>query len=182
MSFVDRATPHPQTKLLNTLAWVVSAIIIAVVAILFKVKIELPFNPYVLPQINALVNGLTSVALVVALIAIKNKNLKLHTSMIYTAMALSVVFLVGYIMYHMGSVSTKFGGEGTIKTVYLILLLTHIVLAAVMPFFVLFTFVRGYTGQYAKHRKLAKIAFPIWLYVSVTGVICYLMISPYYPS
>ncbi len=182
MSFVDRQTPHPKAKLLNVLAWVVSFVILAVVGILFKVKIDLPFDPYVLPKINAAINALTAFVLIGALWAIKQKNMKLHSNLIYVAMGLSVAFLVGYIMYHMGSESTRFGGEGTIKYIYLIILLTHIVLAAVMPFFVLFTFVKGFTGQYAKHRKLAKIAFPIWLYVSITGVICYLMIAPYYPS
>ncbi|TCK67557.1 putative membrane protein [Winogradskyella wandonensis] len=133
-----------------------------------------------LPPIYASVNALTAVVLVVAVVAIKKGNRKLHESLMKFAIALSVSFLVMYVAYHMTSDSTKFGGEGVIKYVYFFILITHILLSIVIIPFVLITYVRAITNNIERHKKIAKITFPLWLYVAITGVVVYLMISPYY--
>jgi putative membrane protein len=154
------------------------------VAALFLVNLkDLGFNiePLTfLPPIYAFINGLTAVLLVAAVIAIKKGNRKLHEQLNTSAIICSLAFLVMYIGYHMTTDSTKFGGEGTIKYVYYFILFTHIVLSIIVIPFVLTTFMRARLGNFAQHKKIAKITFPIWLYVAVTGVIVYLMISPYY--
>ena len=164
----------------------VSILIPVVVALLFSVKLK-DFGFHVeplsfLPPIYATINGVTAVVLVVGVLAIKNGKRKLHEQLMTTAIALSVVFLVMYVAYHMTSDSTKFGGEGMIRNVYFFILITHILLSiAVIPL-VLITYVRTLAEKFDKHKKIAKITFPIWLYVAVTGVVVYLMISPYYSN
>jgi len=133
-----------------------------------------------LPPIYASINGLTAILLVAALWAIKNKNIKLHEGLMKTAIVCSVLFLGMYVAYHMTSDSAKFGGEGIIKYVYYFILITHIILSIVVIPFVLITYVRALAKRFDRHKKIARITFPIWLYVAVTGVIVYLMISPYY--
>ncbi|MFK7834062.1 MAG: DUF420 domain-containing protein [Winogradskyella sp.] len=166
--------------------WIValSIIIPLAVAALFGVNLRtLGFDvePLTfLPPIYAATNGLTAIILILAVIAIKKKNRKLHETLMKTAITLSVLFLVMYVAYHMTSDSTKFGGEGAIKYVYYFILVTHIVLSIVIVPFVLITYVRGITNSIERHKKIAKITFPMWLYVAVTGVVVYLMISPYY--
>jgi putative membrane protein len=166
--------------------WIVALSIIIPVAVagLFGINLRtLGFDvePLTfLPPIYASVNGLTAIVLVIAVIAIKNKNRKLHERLMKFAIMLSVAFLMMYIAYHMTSDSTKFGGEGTIKYVYYFILLTHILLSIVIIPFVLITYVRAITNNIERHKKIAKITFPLWLYVAVTGVVVYLMISPYY--
>lgn len=171
-----------QYKTLNRLVLAVSIVLPVVVAILFRVEVDInwPFSPYLLPKINAVLNGTTAMLLLAALFFIKRRDIKTHSRLIYIAMLLSVVFLVIYVLYHISTGHTVYGGTGTIKTVYLTLLLTHIALAIIQPPLVLYAFLYAYTGRYEKHKKLVRYAFPVWLYVSVTGVICYLMISPYY--
>lgn len=162
----------------------VSILIPIVVALLFSVKLK-DFGYNVeplsfLPPIYATINGITAVVLVAAVIAIKKGKRILHERLMTTAIALSVVFLVMYVAYHMTSDSTKFGGEGIIKMVYFFILISHIILSiAVIPL-VLITYVRALAERFDRHKKMAKITFPIWLYVAVTGVVVYLMISPYY--
>lgn len=166
--------------------WIVavSIIIPVVVAILFSVKLKdfgIQVEPLTfLPPIYATINGFTAIVLVAAVMAIKNGNQKLHERLMTTAIALSLAFLVMYIAYHMTADSTKFGGEGPIRYVYFFLLLSHIVLSIIVVPLVLVTYVRALAQRFDKHRKIARITFPIWLYVAVTGVIVYLMISPYY--
>ncbi|WP_339752610.1 DUF420 domain-containing protein [uncultured Winogradskyella sp.] len=166
--------------------WIValSITIPVVVAALFGVNLKtLGFNvtPLTfLPPIYAAVNGLTAVVLIFAVVAIKNKNRKLHKRLMKFAIALSIAFLLMYIAYHTTSDSTKFGGEGFIKYIYYFILLTHIVLSIVIIPFVLITYVRAITNNIERHKKIARITFPIWLYVAVTGVIVYILISPYY--
>ncbi|WP_283637558.1 DUF420 domain-containing protein [Aquaticitalea lipolytica] len=166
--------------------WIValSVIIPLAVAALFGVnlrKLGFDVEPLsFLPPIYATVNGVTAVVLIAAFIAIKNKNIKLHERLMKTAIALSVAFLVMYVAYHMTSDSTKFGGEGVIKYAYYFILITHILLSIVIIPFVLITYVRAITNNIERHKKIAKITFPMWLYVAITGVIVYLMISPYY--
>jgi putative membrane protein len=157
----------------------VSIVIPLVVAILFGVKIP-GYDFSFLPPIYATINGMTGVLLVAAVIAIKNKNRKLHERLIKTCMVLSASFLVMYVLYHMTSDSTPYGGQGSIRYVYFFILITHILLSVSIIPLVLFTYVRALYGNFARHRALAKFAFPLWLYVAVTGVIVYLMISPYY--
>lgn len=163
---------------------VVSILIPVVVAILFNVKLKdlgVEVEPLsFLPPIYATTNGITAIVLIAAVIAIKKGNRKLHERLMTAAIALSVAFLVMYVAYHMTSDSTKFGGEGAIRTVYFLILITHIFLSIVIIPLVLITYVRALASKFDKHKKIAKITFPIWLYVAVTGVIVYLMISPYY--
>ena len=162
----------------------VSVLIPVVVALLFSVKLkDFGYNVQplsFLPPIYATINGITAVVLVAGVLAIKNGKRKLHERLMTTAIALSVAFLVMYVAYHMTTDSTKFGGEGSIKMVYFFILISHIILSiAVIPL-VLITYVRALAERFDRHKKIAKITFPIWLYVAVTGVVVYLMISPYY--
>jgi putative membrane protein len=163
---------------------VVSILIPVVVALLFSVKLK-DFGYNVeplsfLPPIYATINGITAIVLIAGVLAIKNGNRVLHERLMTTAIALSVAFLVMYVAYHMTSASTKFGGEGSIRMVYFFILISHIMLSiAVIPL-VLITYVRALSERFDRHKKIAKITFPIWLYVAVTGVIVYVMISPYY--
>lgn len=167
-------------KKYNKLIIVLSIVIPVVVAALFRVRIPNVEPLSFLPPIYATINGLTAVILVVAFIAIKKKNIVLHENLMTTAVWCSAAFLIMYVAYHMTSDSTPFGGEGTIKYVYYFILLTHILLSIIIIPFVLITYVRGITNNIEKHKKIAKITFPMWLYVAVTGVIVYIMISPYY--
>lgn len=163
---------------------VVSIVIPIVVALLFGVKLKdygIQVEPmYFLPPIYAAINGATAILLVAAVVAIKNGKRKLHEKLTQTAIAFSVIFLVMYVVYHMTSDSTPFGGEGWIRPVYFFLLISHILLSIIIIPLVLYTYVRAISGNFDRHKKLAKITFPLWLYVAVTGVIIYLMISPYY--
>lgn len=159
---------------------VVSIIIPIVVAILFGVKIPNVAPLSFLPPIYASINGLTAILLLVAVWAIKNGNQKLHQRLMTTNIILSLIFLVMYIAYHMTSDSTTFGGEGVIRYVYYFILITHIVLSIVLIPMVLRTYAKAYLKKFDEHRLLARYTFPIWLYVAITGVVVYLMISPYY--
>jgi putative membrane protein len=163
---------------------VVSILIPVVVAILFSVKLKdfgIHVEPFsFLPPIYATTNGITAIVLLLAVKAIKNGNRKLHEKLMTTAIALSVLFLVMYVAYHMTADSTKFGGEGVIRFVYYFLLISHILLSITVIPLVLITYVRALATRFDRHKKIAKITFPIWLYVAVTGVIVYLMIAPYY--
>ncbi|WP_291867660.1 DUF420 domain-containing protein [Maribacter sp.] len=167
-------------KQFNTLITIVSIIVPVVVAILFGVKLPNVKPLTFLPPIYASINGVTAVLLVFAVWAIKNGKQKLHENIMKTCIGLSLLFLFLYIGYHMTSESTSFGGEGAIKYLYYFILITHIVLSIAIIPLVLRTYAKAYLGQFKEHRKLAKITFPIWLYVAITGVVVYLMISPYY--
>ncbi|MBE2288697.1 MAG: DUF420 domain-containing protein [Chitinophagaceae bacterium] len=160
----------------------VSLVVFAAVVFLsrFTLTVDLGFNVHVFALINAVINSAVSVLLVWALIAVKGKNYELHKKLMLGAMVLSILFLVSYICHHLFAGETKFGGTGTIKGVYYFILLTHIPLAGIILPFILFTAYRGLTGEYAAHKKLAKYTWPLWLYVSVTGVLVYVLISPYY--
>ncbi len=166
--------------------WIVvlSIVIPLVVAALFGVNLrQLGFDvePLTfLPPIYATINGLTAVLLVGAFLAIKNKKVVLHERLMTTAIGCSVLFLVMYVAYHMTSDSTSYGGEGMMRTVYFFILISHILLSIIVIPFVLITYVRAITKNFERHKKIARITFPLWLYVAVTGVIIYIMISPYY--
>jgi putative membrane protein len=168
----------------NKLIVFVSILIPVVVAVLFNIKLKdlgYEVEPMsFLPPIYATINGVTAIVLVAAVLAIKKGNRKLHERLMTFAIALSLAFLVMYVAYHMTTESTKFGGEGLIRLVYFGFLISHIILSiAVIPL-VLISYVRALAAKFDQHKKIAKITFPIWLYVAVTGVIVYLMIAPYY--
>lgn len=133
-----------------------------------------------LPPIYATINGFTALLLIWGVVAIKNGNQRLHERLMKVCIGCSVAFLGMYLAYHMTSDSTPYGGEGPIRYVYFFILLTHILLSIVIIPLVLITYVRALAERFDRHRKIAKITFPIWLYVAVSGVIVYLMISPYY--
>lgn len=167
-------------KKLNTTAWIVSAVVLLLVGLMRRVKIDLGVDFSFLPPFHASLNALTAVILLAALYFIKNKNVEAHRKSIYAAMVTSALFLVSYVLYHFTTPETLFGGVGTIRTVYFVLLITHVVLAALILPFIFFTFNRAFTGQYERHKKMARWVYPIWLYVALTGPVCYLMLKPYY--
>jgi putative membrane protein len=182
---------------LNTVAWIFSAVVLLLVGAMRRVKIPLPegWDVSFLPPFHAGVNALTAVVLLLALYFIKQKNVVAHRRAIYVAMGLSVLFLLSYVAYHFTTPETIYGdvdgngrldaGElaavGSARTAYLVLLLSHIVLAAVSLPLILFTFIRGFTNQVERHRRMARWVFPLWLYVAVTGPVCYWMLKPFYP-
>lgn len=137
-------------------------------------------NVSFLPHLNAVLNTATALALITGYVFIRNGKNNYHITAMVTAFVLSAIFLVSYVVYHYQAPPTKFMGEGFIRGVYFFILLTHIILAAVVVPFVLLSIYFGISKQYQKHRRIVKWTFPIWLYVAVTGVIVYLMISPYY--
>lgn len=171
-------------KKYNIWIWILSIAIPVVVAILFSVNLhDLGYDVKplsFLPPIYAGINGLTAVLLFLAVRAVKKGDRLLHERLIKVCIACSVAFLAMYVAYHMTSIETKFGGEGVIRYVYFFILITHILLSIIIIPFVLVTFVRGISGAYERHKKLARITYPMWMYVAVTGVIVYVMISPYY--
>lgn len=158
---------------------ILSILIPIVVVLLFRIKLDIEL-PIFLPPIYATINAFTAILLIVAVWAIKNKRKVLHEKLMKTAIGLSIIFLILYILYHATSGDTHFGGEGNIRYVYFFILITHIILSIIVIPFVLITFARAINNDFEKHKKIARIAFPLWLYVAVTGVIVYLMISPYY--
>ncbi|RFN59615.1 DUF420 domain-containing protein [Marixanthomonas ophiurae] len=168
------------TKRYNIWIWILSIIIPIVVAVLFTVRIPGVERLDFLPPIYATTNAITAILLVLAVIQIKKGNRNAHELLMKSCIVLSALFLVMYVVYHMTSDSTPYGGEGVIRYVYFFILITHIVLSITVIPFVLLTYVRAISGQFRKHKKIARITFPLWLYVAVTGVIVYLMISPYY--
>ena len=170
---------------LKRIVWGVTILIPVVVTVLaFLPGLELSAESkemmYQLPKLNAIINGTAFVTLIAAWFAIKNKNIALHKRLTSVAMMLSVLFLLSYITFHFTTEPTDYCGEGSIKYLYFFILITHILLSAIIVPLVLFTYARGYMMQVEQHRKLAKITWPLWLYVTATGVIVYLMISPCY--
>lgn len=182
---------------LNVGAWVVTGAVLILVGIMRQVKIPLPEGVDLgfLAPFHASVNALTAVTLLVALYFIKQKQVEAHRKAMLVALGLSVLFLLSYVAYHFTTPETLFGdldhngalsaeelaAVGSTRTFYLVILLSHIVLAAVSLPFILFTFIRAYTGQFDRHRKMARWVWPVWFYVAVTGPVTYLMLVPYYP-
>lgn len=172
-------TLAPENKKYKKIVITLSVAIPLAVAALFGIRIE-GYNFSFLPPIYATVNGITAGLLIAAVVAIKNKKVQLHERLVKICLMLSASFLVMYMLYHMTSDPTSFGGEGVIRYVYFIILISHILLSVAVIPLVLFSYLRAWIGNFEGHRKLAKITFPLWLYVAVTGVVVYLMISPYY--
>ena len=166
------------------IALVLSIVVFVLVVLLNKRVLnpptEFPDFIYRLPLLHAIINGTCAVLLVLSLRAIKAKNIARHTALNITTFGLSALFLISYVVYHFFVPETTFGGEGIIRYVYYIILITHIILAAVVLPLILLSFWYALNQKIDKHRKIVRFTFPIWLYVAVTGVIVYLMISPYY--
>jgi putative membrane protein len=159
-----------------------SILIPVAVAVLFGIpKIE-GYNTKFLPPIYATINGLTAVLLVISVQAIKRGKRVVHEWIMKVCIGLSALFLVMYIAYHITNEPTSYGGEGVLRYVYFFILISHILLSICVIPFVLFTFARALTGKFQRHKELAKYTYPLWLYVAVTGVIVYFMISPYYSN
>ena len=169
-------------KRARTLIFLVSAIIFTAIVILGRVKLEvdLGFSEHVFAKINAVINTLVAFLLLMGLITAKQGRYTTHKYIMLTAITFSILFLVFYICHHLFAGETKYGGYGSIRYFYYFILGTHIILAAIILPFILFTAYRALINENEKHRKLAKITWPIWFYVAVTGPIVYLMISPYY--
>jgi len=176
--------------------WAVSIIVFMAVAFLTKVKLNanLGFNPHIFAAINAMINSIVAVLLLVALLAVKAKRYLLHKNIMLAAIILSVLFLISYICHHLLTGDTIYGDinhdgilsldektlAGSMRYIYYFILITHIPLAGIILPFILFTAYRALTGDYEKHKRLVRITWPIWFYVAVSGVVVYLMISPYY--
>ncbi|MEQ8910556.1 MAG: DUF420 domain-containing protein [Vicingaceae bacterium] len=166
----------------KSLIIIASVLIPVVVAVLYLMpkSWEVGDEVFFLPKLNAFINGLTTLVLIAGLIAIKKKNIILHKRLMISALVLSVLFLLSYVTYHTLAESTPYGGEGMMRNIYFFILITHILLAIAIVPLVLITFVRALSEKFDKHKKIARITLPIWLYVTITGVVVYLMISPYY--
>lgn len=184
MENTNTLSKQQQEKKYSVLIILLSIVIPVVVALLFSFKLRdvgIQVEPLsFLPPIYAFINGATAILLVLALYFIKEGNIKAHKRVMQIAISCSVLFLVMYVAYHMTSDSTPFGGKGFIRYVYFFILISHILLSiAVIPL-VLISYVRALSERFDSHKKIAKIAFPVWLYVAITGVIVYFMIAPYY--
>lgn len=183
-NFIQNSTPNiALARKLRIAVWVLTIAVWGLVGVMRRPeKIPLPEGVSLgfLPPLHAILNSLVAFFLVMALVMIKRKNVVAHRRFISAAMVCSAVFLLCYVAYHFTTAETKFGGSGAIRVVYFSLLISHIVLAAVSLPFILQTWVFAFTSQFDKHRKMARWVFPIWLYVAVTGPICYLMLQPYY--
>jgi putative membrane protein len=174
-------------KLISRIITAISIFVLIVVVILqskilniFPEKESIPSWVFSLPMLNAIINGTCSVLLLLSLYFIKKKDIKTHKNLNILTFILSALFLVSYIIFHATGIKTTYGGVGAIRTVYYIILITHIILAAIVLPLVLFSFQKGLQMKVEQHRKLVRWTYPIWLYVTVSGVIVYLMISPYY--
>lgn len=161
---------------------IISIVVPIVVAVLLGIRTKLDLGSWTqnLPFLNAIINSSTALLLVVGLFLIKSKNISAHKTVMSFAFGLGGLFLVFYVIYHLTNPSTSFGGEGFIRYFYYFNLITHIGASLVVLPFVLRAYYFGWNRMDAEHRKVVKIAYPIWLYVSITGVLAYLMISPYY--
>jgi putative membrane protein len=195
--WLSRPPLEDLSKKLGIAAWVLTAAVLGLVVLMRRIKIPLPDGVSLsfLPPFHAAVNACAAVVLIIALIAVLKGAIGLHRRMMMTAMGLSVLFLLSYVAYHFTSNEVKFGDSnldgivdaaelarvGGMRTIYLLLLITHIVLAAVSLPFILFTFIAGLTNRFAAHRRLARWVYPMWLYVAITGPVCYWMLRPYYP-
>lgn len=196
-SWLSRTADDALATRLRRVAWVITGLVLGLVMLMRRIRIPLPegVDLSFLPPAHASINALAALVLVAALVAVKQGRIDLHRRLILSAMGLSVLFLLSYVAYHFTSHEVKFGDAnhdgmvdaaetaavGSMRTTYLLLLVSHIVLAGVSLPFILFTFIAGWTNQFARHRRMARWVFPIWLYVAVTGPVCYWMLKPFYP-
>jgi len=180
--WLARPAKEELARKLKVVAWIVSGLVLALVAVMQRVRLPLPegVDLSFLPGFHAGVNALAALVLIAALVFIKQGKVGAHRAAMMFAMILSVFFLLSYVAYHLTSDPTRYGGDGPMKVVYFILLITHIVTAAVSFPFILFTFIAAWTNRFRAHRRLARWVFPLWLYVAVTGPVIWWMIRPYY--
>jgi len=160
-----------------------SVVVFAVVVLLGRFKLvgtNLGFSPHYFATANAFINSAVTILLVLGLFFIKQKKYTAHKNTMLFAMVLSTLFLVSYILHHLLTLDTHYGGDGFKKYIYYFILITHIPLAAIVLPFILLSTYRGLTGEYEQHKKIVRITFPLWLYVSITGVLVYLFVYPYY--
>jgi len=168
---------------LRRIIWIVSVALPLVVVVLLQLpRIEVGVNTAFIPRFNALLNTCVTVLLGVGYFLIRRGQREAHRKVMITAFALSVLFLLSYVVYHLTHEEVRFGGTGWVKALYLFILITHIGLSMFIVPLVLFTLYPALLGRYVQHRRLARWTLPIWLYVSVTGVLVYLFLSPYYPT
>lgn len=163
--------------------WILSIVVFLVVVALDRIPppaFPFDFDVHLLAFVNACLNSMVAACLLLGMYFAKNKNFEWHRMVMFIAIGLSVLFLVFYIGHHLFAGSTPYGGDGPMKIIYYVLLITHIILAAVILPFILFTAYRSLTGEYEKHKKIARYTWPIWLYVAISGVLVYWMIAPYY--
>ncbi|HWB62423.1 MAG TPA: DUF420 domain-containing protein [Chitinophagales bacterium] len=169
-------------KAANWFIGVVSAVVFSAVVVLHYgvLPVRVGFDAHIFAKLNAVINFTVSVLLVAGYVLVRQKKYVAHKNVMLVSIVLSTLFLLSYIAHHLLTPETHYGGEGAIKYFYFFILITHIVLAAVILPFILMTSYRSLSGEFAKHKKIARVTYPIWLYVSVTGVLVYLLISPYY--
>jgi len=176
-------SPKPNIQLARKLelyATIFSISVLLLVIAMRYVSLDISLDVMILPPFHAIINTLTALCLILALFFVKRGNIKKHMQSNILALVFSAIFLVSYVVYHVSTEPTTYGGEGYIRILYYVLLATHVFLAAASLPFILFTFIRAYTGQVDRHKKMARWVFPVWLYVAITGPICYLMLAPYY--
>jgi len=180
--WLNRAPQEALSQKLGVYAWILSTVVLLLVVAMQKIKLPLPdgWCTSFLPPIYAGINAVAAIVLLISVTAIKLGNVRIHRAGLVFAMDLSILFLLSYVVYHMTNDPTRYGGTGIMRSVYLLLLTTHIIAAAVSLPFILFTFIAAWTNRFAAHRKLALWVFPLWLYVTITGPICYWMLKPYY--
>ncbi|MFM2199106.1 MAG: hypothetical protein RLZZ505_2538 [Verrucomicrobiota bacterium] len=184
IAWLQRRPEDAKAKQLTTAAWAVTALVLVLVGLMrspYKIPLPDGWSMSYLPPAHAIINTLVSICLIGAVITVKQGKIGAHRNFIMAAMALSTLFLLCYVAYHFTTVETRYGGEGAMRVAYFFLLITHIVLAAVSLPMILLTFINAWTNRFETHRRMARWVFPIWLYVAVTGPICYLMLRPYYP-
>lgn len=167
---------------MNALAYILSGLVLLLVGLMRRVKVDLGIDFSFLPPVHAVLNTLVACCLLAALYFIKNGQIEAHRKSIYGAMFFSAAFLLCYVLYHFTTEETRYCFEGSRRTIYFAVLISHIVLAGISLPFILNTFIKGYTGQYEAHKKIARWVYPVWLYVAITGPVCYLMLYPCYPS
>ncbi len=182
--WLSRPPREALSKKLGIAAWGLTGVVLVLVGLMRNPNMRIPlpegWSFMFLPPVHAVLNTLVSIALVVALVAVKRGKIALHRNAIFVAMGLSVAFLLCYVAYHFTTEETRYGGTGAMRGIYFFLLISHIVLAGVSLPGILLTFIAGWTNRFAAHRRMARWVFPMWLYVAVTGPVCYLMLRPYY--
>lgn len=177
---MELTTNRVLEKKMNIASIIVSVLVLALVVLMRQVKLNVDINFDFLPPFHAVLNTLASIALLAALYFIRSKNIQAHQSAIYVALGFSALFLLSYVVYHFTTEETKYCVEGNIRYVYFFFLITHVVLAAMILPFILLTYTRAFTQQFERHKKMARWVYPLWLYVTLTGPICYLMLRPCY--
>ncbi|RLD19020.1 MAG: DUF420 domain-containing protein [Bacteroidetes bacterium] len=178
---IEQSKPNlALAKKLNRIAWVITVVIIGIVSMMRRIHIDTSIDFSFLPAFHSSLNAITAVILIAAIVKIKQGNVHAHRKLMMTAIVSSCLFLLSYVTYHVTTPETVYCGTGAIRTVYLIILITHVILAGIIVPFILFTFIRAYTNQIERHRRMAKWVFPVWLYVAISGPVVYLMLLPCY--